>query len=275
MPQCGVERKARQRDAVAAAPQVDGRVLQHAPPHFPLACDDLGQTRLGGMRDAVLDVHSGVVVARDRHDSVRCAQAAQQAHGAGVQLRTADIDQIAAEDDEVGMQAVDAVRDAAQLRFGADERAEVDVRELDDAETVESRGNPFGAYFGAADADLRPAPRGAPDQERGHADAGGDAGVRQADEPEEIAGDARQDGDHPYPERPHGEEHESRGVVAAQGVGQGDDRRQGVGGGGQRDEQAQVACGGSAPPQPAVVYDVCGCGRERQNRNKPEKHTLF
>ena len=169
------------------------------------------------------------------------------------------------------MQAVDAVRDAAQLRFGADERAEVDVRELDDAETVESRGNPFGAYFGAADADLRPAPRGAPDQERGHADAGGDAGVRQADEPEEIAGDARQDGDHPYPERPHGEEHESRGVVAAQG----DDRRQGVGGGGQRDEQAQVACGGSAPPQPAVVYDVCGCGRERQNRNKPEKHTLF
>ena len=63
--------------------------------------------------------------------------------------------------------------------------------------------------------------------------------------------------------------------VAAQGVGQGDDRRQGVGGGGQRDEQAQVACGGSAPPQPAVVYDVCGRGRERQNRSKPEKHTLF
>ena len=200
---------------------------------------------------------------------------AQQAHGAGVQLRTADIDQIAAEDDEVGMQAVDAVRDAAQLRFGADERAEVDVRELDDAETVESRGNPFGADFGAADADLRPAPRGAPNQECGHADSGGDAGARQADEPEEIAGDARQDGDHPYPERPHGEEHESRGVVAAQGVGQGDDRRQGVGGGGQRDEQAQVACGGSAPPQPAVVYDVCGGGRERQNRSKPEKHTLF
>jgi len=118
-------------------------------------------------------------------------------------------------------------------------------------------------------------PRVVPQIRSGHADAGGDAGVRQADEPEEIAGDARQDGDHPYPERPHGEEHESRGVVAAQGVGQGDDRRQGVGGGGQRDEQAQVACGGSAPPQPAVVYDVCGCGRERQNRNKPEKHTLF
>lgn len=64
-------------------------------------------------------------------------------------------------------------------------------------------------------------------------------------------------------------------LSAAQGVGQGDDRRQGVGGGGQRDEQAQVACGGSAPPQPAVVYDVCGGGRERQNRSKPEKHTLF
>ena len=107
----------------AAPAQVNRRILKYVPPHCTLAGDHFRKARCRALRNGVLDIEPGIVVARDRNDAVRGTQASQQLPGAGVELRTADVHQVAAEDDQVGAKAVDAVHQAPQFRFGTHDSA--------------------------------------------------------------------------------------------------------------------------------------------------------
>ena len=273
VPQRGVERKPRERDAVAAPAQVNRGVLQYVPPHCTLAGDHFRKARRRALRNGVLDIEPGIVVPRDRNDAVRGTQASQQLPGAGVELRAADVHQVAAEDDQVGAKAVDAVHQAPQLRFGTHDGAQVRVGDLGDAEPVQPGREAFGANLRAVYADRSTPGRSAPDEECRDACPCCDADPRQSRPSEKIAGHARQDGHHPCPERPHGERHERRGVVACDGPGDGDHGRQGIGRG-RRDDEYPVADARGTPPHAAVMNDVGGRGRKRQQGDYPEQHIL-
>lgn len=189
-------------------------------------------------------------------------------------LRTADVHQVAAEDDQVGAKAVDAVHQAPQLRFGTHDGAQVRVGDLGDAEPVQPGREAFGANLRAVYADRSTPGRSAPDEKCRHTCPCCDTDPRQADPAEKIAGHAWQDGHHPGPERPHGECHERRGVVVCNNPGDGDHRRQGIGRG-RRDDEYPVAYARGTPPHAAVMNDVGGRGRKRQQGDYPEQHILL
>lgn len=158
------------------------------------------------------------MVARDRDD--RRLDAAEQPHGPLVELRGADVDQIAREDDQLGMQGVDRVDDACELPLGGDDRAEVHVRELHDAHAVESGGQARRADLHAADVHVRAAKRGAPDERRGDAAGEHDARAAEVQQPEQVADEPRQHGEHPDPYEPHHCGHVAGRVVAHDKSGQ-------------------------------------------------------
>ena len=141
-----VERNARKRDAVAAAPEEERRVLQHVPPHLLLALDDLCQTFSRRHGDGIFNIGTHVVVARDGVD--RSPETRQLRHARAVELGRTDVDQVAGEDDQVGPQCVYGVDEPPQLLFGPEQCADVDVGELHDAQAVESCGQAVGAKNG-------------------------------------------------------------------------------------------------------------------------------
>ena len=135
----------RQGDRIVAAPQVDRFVVEYAPPHRPLAFDERGDVGRRRQGERIADVVARIVVARDREGSVTAADAAQQTHGRRIEFRVADVDQIAAEDHQIGPQSVERVDQRPHLAVGVDERPDVQVGELCDAQPVERLRQPVAA----------------------------------------------------------------------------------------------------------------------------------
>ena len=127
--------------------------------------------------------------------------AAEQPHGRAVQHRGTYIDQVAREKHQVGPEGVHAVCETRQLPPGRDDRPQMDVRELHDAQPVERRGQRRGAHLRPADAQARTARRD-PYHECGeHRGCGGEARAAQSEEVEGVEGQTRQHGRHPDPEK--------------------------------------------------------------------------
>ncbi len=144
--QGGVERDAAERDGVAAPFQVDRLVVQYPPPHLLLTADQAAEIGLAVQCQRVLDVDARVVVADDRVDPQRGIEPAEQGADGGVELRVADVYQVAAEEDQVGPERPDGIDQPGDLRFGAFQHADMQVGKEGDAHTVEGGGEPVGGY---------------------------------------------------------------------------------------------------------------------------------
>ena len=145
--QRGIERDARHRNRIAAPAQVEGRIQQHPPPDLPLPVDYLPVVFSTRQGDGIFDIKSHVVIAQGRDDTVRGAKPSQNSQYVRCEFRGADIDQIAAEDDEVGSQRIDRIHEPVHLPFRPHERADVQIRELHDPESVECGGQCCGPDF--------------------------------------------------------------------------------------------------------------------------------
>ena len=80
-----------------------------------------------------------VVVAQHRVDAVGRRESRELVHE-GRQFAPLPVDQVAGKDDEVGVQAVDAVHPLGQIAAGRAQRLDMQVGELDDAIAVEALG---------------------------------------------------------------------------------------------------------------------------------------